>query len=163
MTRPRDCAGSFAGEGALSFSRRTRYLRNRRNRCDGSHFGSPKLVVDLGRCGPESAEVRRTFRKPYQDGPWFSARSRIAVNAVNNPILNNSFQFFEKFSRTSTSRCRRRTVKISSYDENKNMTTLHLRKSIGWSPLRLGFLLIPLAWLGELLSNRSRRATPCIV
>jgi hypothetical protein len=27
----------------------------------------------------------------------------------------------------------------------KNMTTLHLRKSIGQSPLRLGFVLIPLA------------------
>src|SRR6266568_1293970 len=28
--------------------------------------------------------------------------------------------------------------------KTKNMTTLHLRKSIGRSPLRLGFLLIPL-------------------
>jgi nitric oxide synthase oxygenase domain/subunit len=28
--------------------------------------------------------------------------------------------------------------------KDKNMTTLHLGKSIGWSPLRLAFLLIPL-------------------
>ena len=62
-----------------------------------------------------------------------SARNWIAVNAVQQSILNEKL--------------------------NKNMTTLHLRKSISWSPLRLGlprnasqpmwiirgFLLIPLA------------------
>src|SRR5437762_1793993 len=46
------------------------------------------------------------------------ARNWIAVNAVQQPTLNKR-------------------------NETKTMTTLHLRKSIGRSPLRFDFLLIP--------------------
>src|SRR5437870_12535129 len=36
-------------------------------------------------------------------------------------------------------------MQFNNSTSTKNMTTLHLRKSIGRSPLRLAFLLIPLA------------------
>src|SRR6266478_3278013 len=49
-----------------------------------------------------------------------SARNWIAVNAVQQSSLNQKLK-------------------------TKNMTTLHLKKSTSRSPLRLGFLLIPLA------------------
>src|SRR5256886_8098307 len=49
-----------------------------------------------------------------------SARNWNAVNAVQQSNLNKKMK-------------------------TKNMTTLHLRESISWSPLRLGFFLIPLA------------------
>src|SRR6266496_3915408 len=42
----------------------------------------------------------------------------------------------------------------------KNMTILHLRKSIGRSPLRLGFLLIPLALAWFALSPPAQAVTP---
>src|SRR6266478_9256409 len=51
-----------------------------------------------------------------------SARNWIAVNPVKKTSLNKNKK-----------------------KETKNMTTLHLRKSIGRSPLRRAFLLIPLA------------------
>src|SRR6266404_1644175 len=40
------------------------------------------------------------------------------------------------------------------------MTTLHLTKSIGWSPLRLAFLLIPVALACFGLSPIARAVTP---
>src|SRR6266567_8243854 len=42
----------------------------------------------------------------------------------------------------------------------KNMTTLHLRKSIGHSPLRLGFLLIPLLLACFALCQMARAVVP---
>jgi len=39
------------------------------------------------------------------------------------------------------------------------MTTLHLKKSIGRSPLRLGFLLIPLVLAGFALLPRAQAET----
>src|SRR5438094_664163 len=42
--------------------------------------------------------------------------------------------------------------------KTKNLTILHLRKSIGRSPLRLGFLLIALAWFA--LSPPAQAVTP---
>src|SRR5438309_10485532 len=44
--------------------------------------------------------------------------------------------------------------------KTKNMTTLHLRKSIGRSPLRLGFLLIGLALAWFALSPPAQAVTP---
>src|SRR6266496_2400450 len=44
--------------------------------------------------------------------------------------------------------------------KTKNMTTLHLRKSIGRSPLRLGFLLIGLALAWFALSLPAQAVTP---
>ncbi len=44
----------------------------------------------------------------------------------------------------------------STRNENKEMTTLHLGKSIGWSPLRLAFLLIPLVLTCVALSPVAR-------
>jgi len=44
--------------------------------------------------------------------------------------------------------------------KTKNMTTLYLRKSIGRSPLRLGFLLIPLALAWFALSPAVRAVSP---
>jgi hypothetical protein len=44
--------------------------------------------------------------------------------------------------------------------KTKNMTTLHLRKSRGWSPLRLGFLLIPLTLVCFALSPAARAVDP---
>jgi hypothetical protein len=44
--------------------------------------------------------------------------------------------------------------------KTKNMTTLHLRKSIGRSPLRLAFLLIPLLFGCFALSPTARAVTP---
>src|SRR6266436_2642559 len=44
--------------------------------------------------------------------------------------------------------------------ETKNITTLHLRKSIGRSPLRLGLLLIPLALACFALSPTARAVSP---
>jgi hypothetical protein len=46
----------------------------------------------------------------------------------------------------------------TSRNQNKTMTTLHLKQSIGRSPLRLGFLLIPLT-LGCFALSQSTRAT----
>src|SRR5436190_23290147 len=40
--------------------------------------------------------------------------------------------------------------------KTRNMTTLHLRKSIAWSPLRLALLLIPLALACFALSPPAR-------
>jgi hypothetical protein len=44
--------------------------------------------------------------------------------------------------------------------DNKNMTTLHLRKSIGRSPLRLGLLLVPLVLVCFALSPRAQAVSP---
>src|SRR5437764_11520647 len=44
--------------------------------------------------------------------------------------------------------------------KTRNMTTLHLRKSIGRSPLRLGFLLIGLALAWFALSPPAQAVTP---
>src|SRR5947199_5574937 len=44
--------------------------------------------------------------------------------------------------------------------KTKNMTILHLRKSIGRSPLRLGFLLIGLALAWFALSPPAQAVTP---
>ena len=44
--------------------------------------------------------------------------------------------------------------------KTKNMTTPHLRKSIGRSPLRLGFLLIGLALAWFALSPPAQAVTP---
>src|SRR5436190_6056866 len=44
--------------------------------------------------------------------------------------------------------------------KTKNMTILHLRKSIGRSPLRLGFLLIGLALAWFALSPTAQAVTP---
>ncbi|PYL22425.1 MAG: hypothetical protein DMF44_11080, partial [Verrucomicrobia bacterium] len=44
--------------------------------------------------------------------------------------------------------------------KTKNMTTLHLRKSIGRSPLGLGFLLIGLALAWFALSPPAQAVTP---
>jgi hypothetical protein len=44
--------------------------------------------------------------------------------------------------------------------KTKNMTTLHLRKSIGWSPLRLAFLLIPLVLTCFALSPTAHAQLP---
>src|SRR6267154_1683617 len=44
--------------------------------------------------------------------------------------------------------------------KTKNMTTLHLRKSIGRSPLRLGFLLIGLALAWFALSPPAQAVSP---
>src|SRR5437588_779917 len=61
-----------------------------------------------------------------------STRNWIAINAVQHPA----------------------PTKI------KNMTTLHLRNPIGRSPLRLGFLLIPLAVACFALSPTARAVDP---
>src|SRR4030095_11038947 len=44
--------------------------------------------------------------------------------------------------------------------KTRNMTTLHLRKAIGRSPLRLGFLLIGLALAWVALSPPAQAGTP---
>jgi hypothetical protein len=44
--------------------------------------------------------------------------------------------------------------------ETKDMTPLHLRKSISWSPLRLGLLLLPLALAFFALSQTARAVSP---
>ena len=44
--------------------------------------------------------------------------------------------------------------------KERNMTTSHLRKSIGRSPLRLGFLVIPLALGCFALSPTARAVSP---
>ena len=44
--------------------------------------------------------------------------------------------------------------------KNKNMTTLHLKKSIGRSPLRLALLLIPLVFACFALSPRAQAVSP---
>jgi hypothetical protein len=64
-----------------------------------------------------------------------SARNWIAVNAVQKSNLNKKMK-------------------------TKNMTTPHLRKSIGRSPLRLAFLLIPLALVCFALSPTARAVLP---
>src|SRR6266480_550326 len=48
------------------------------------------------------------------------------------------------------------TIQPQQKMETKNMTTLHLRKSIGRSPLRLGFFLIPLVLACFALSPQAR-------
>jgi hypothetical protein len=63
-----------------------------------------------------------------------SARNWIAVNAVQQFSLNK--------------------------EKTKTMTTLHLRKSIGLSPLRLAFLLIPLVLIGFALLSRAQAVSP---
>ena len=68
---------------------------------------------------PESAEVRPLLQKRLVRVVLGSERNWIAVNAVQQSNLNKR-------------------------KEEKNMTTIYLRKSIDRSPLRLGFLLIPL-------------------
>ena len=64
-----------------------------------------------------------------------SARNWIAANAVQQFSLNKR-------------------------NETKNMTTLHLRESIGRSPLRLAFLLIPLALACFALSPGAQAVSP---
>src|SRR5260370_34866798 len=64
-----------------------------------------------------------------------STRNWIAVNAVQQSSLNKKLK-------------------------TKNMTTLNLRKSIGRSPLRLGFLLIPMVLVCFALSPAVRAVDP---
>ena len=64
-----------------------------------------------------------------------SARNWIAVNAVQQFSLNKR-------------------------NETKNMTTLHLKESICRSPLRLAFLLIPLALACFALSPGAQAVSP---
>jgi endosialidase-like protein len=54
------------------------------------------------------------------------------------------------------------TSNLNRRNETKNMTILHLRKSISRSPLRLGFLLIPLAlaWFALLTSPNAFAVLP---
>jgi hypothetical protein len=64
-----------------------------------------------------------------------SARNWIAVNAVQQSSLNKKMK-------------------------TKNMTTLHLKKSIGGSPSRLALLLIPLVFACFAVSPTSRALLP---
>jgi hypothetical protein len=74
--------------------------------------------------------VRRIFRKPRQAGFWFPIGTGLQLKQFNNPA------------------------------STKNMTTLLVRKSIGRSPLRLAFLLIPLALAWFALSPTARAVSP---
>jgi trimeric autotransporter adhesin len=52
------------------------------------------------------------------------------------------------------------TIQPQQKKENENMTTLHLKHSINRSPLRLGFLLIPLVLVCFTLSPTARAVSP---
>src|SRR6476661_2044714 len=90
--------------------------------------------------------MRPLLKAPRQDDSWFHGGTGLQLNAVQQSNLNKM--------------------------KTKEMTTLHLRKSISWSPLRLGlprvqpiwiirgFLLIPLALAWFALSPSARAVLP---
>jgi hypothetical protein len=98
-----------------------------------------------------------------------SARNWIPVNAVQQSSLNyqnNEYENFGNFARRFPYLVdeygfnRRGNTEQRGKIETKNMTTLHLRKSIGRSPSQRGFFLIPLALACFALSPTAQGATP---
>jgi endosialidase-like protein len=89
--------------------------RGEKAREAGPALGLPLYAISRFNWSPEPAEVRPLFKAPREDGSWFRAELDCSS-----------------------------TIRPQQKMKTRNMTTLHSRKSIDRSPLRRGFLLIPL-------------------
>ena len=88
-------------------------------------------AISRSNWSPESAEVDALLMRLVRMVPGFLRGTGLQLMQFNNPLSTKEMK-------------------------TKNMTTLHLRKSIGRSPLRLGFLFIPLALTWFALSPTGR-------
>ena len=106
-------------------------------RAEEARGAGPSLRHRLARSprsnwSPESAEVRPLFKAPREDGSWFRAE-------------------------LDCSKC---SSTIHLKEKSKNMTTPHLKKSIGRSSSRLALLLIPLVFACFAFSHSMRAVSP---